>query len=253
VRRQWDHQIANWQYVLSPNAFTTGVLQRAFAIEGEMLETGYPRNDVLASPARDEIASDVRRRLGLPADVRVVLYAPTYRDHVVDKRSRFRLDPKFDVSALSRAAGDDTIILFRGHPYITGTPWLDPGGRVRDVSAWKDGTELLLVADALVTDYSSVMFDFANTGKPMLFYTYDLEVFQERIRGFYLDLEETVPGPLLGSAAELGDALGGLDAVRERYADRYAGFAATFCPFDDGRATERVVDTVFERVREVAP
>ena len=253
VRRQWEHQIANWQYVLSPNSFTTGVLQRAFAVEGQMLETGYPRNDVLASPARYEVASDVRRRLGLPQDARIVLYAPTYRDHVVDKRSRFRLDPKFDLRELSRAADDDTIILFRGHPYITGTPWLDPGGRVRDVSAWQDGTELLLVADALVTDYSSVMFDFANTGKPMLFYTYDLEVFSERIRGFYLDLEETVPGPLLESVTELRDALGSLDAVSARYAGRYADFASTFCPFDDGRATERVVDAVFARAREVAP
>ncbi len=248
VRRQWDHQIGNWQYVLSPNAFTSGVLQRAFAIEGEMLETGYPRTDILASPSRDAIAAGVRRRLGLPDNARIVLYAPTYRDHVVDKRSRFRLDPKFDVGALSSAAGDDTIILFRGHPYITGAPQLEPGGRVRDVSAWQDGTELLLVADALVTDYSSVMFDFANTGKPMLFYTYDREVFQERIRGFYLDLETTVPGPLLASAAELGDALQDLDGVRARYADRYAEFASTFCPFDDGRASERVVDAVFERV-----
>jgi CDP-glycerol glycerophosphotransferase len=115
-------------------------------------------------------------------------------------------------------------------------------GFVRDVSSYPDATTLLLAADVLVTDYSSLMVDFANTGRPMLFYTYDLEAYENEIRGFSLDFEATVPGPLLRTTDELGEALRGLDAVRADYAERYAQFRATFCEFDDGGAAARVVD-----------
>jgi CDP-glycerol glycerophosphotransferase len=97
----------------------------------------------------------------------------------------------------------------------------------------------------LITDYSSMMVDYANTGRPMLFYTYDLDAYADEIRGFYLDFVETVPGPLLRTTDEVADALRDLDAVGAAYAERYAAFRATFCELDDGRAAERVVDRLF--------
>jgi CDP-glycerol glycerophosphotransferase len=118
-------------------------------------------------------------------------------------------------------------------------------GFVRDVSAYPDGTELLLAADVLVTDYSSLMFDYANTGRPMLFFTYDLDLYRDEVRGFYFDFLERAPGPLLRTSDELGEALAGIDDVVARYADRYAAFAAEFCELDDGNAAARVVDCVF--------
>jgi CDP-glycerol glycerophosphotransferase len=103
----------------------------------------------------------------------------------------------------------------------------------------------MLAADVLVTDYSSMMVDYANTGRPMLFYTYDLDSYQDEIRGFYLDFVETVPGPLLRTSQELGEALGDIEGVRAAYADRYAAFQARFCELDDGQAAARVVDRLF--------
>jgi CDP-glycerol glycerophosphotransferase len=248
VRRfqhRWDQQVANWQYVLSPNEFTTPILRRAYAVEGQMLETGYPRNDVLAPPTRDERSLALRRRLGIPDDVRTVLYAPTYRDQVIDRSGRYRLDLQLDLDRLREAVGDDTVLLFRKHHYVADEVPAGPNGFVRDVSRYPDGTELMLAADILMTDYSSMMFDFANTGRPMLFFTYDLDAYQDEIRGFYLGFEETVPGPLLRTTADVIGALRDVDGVRAAHAQRYEEFAARFCALDDGRAAARVVDRIF--------
>ena len=244
-QRRWDQQVGNWQYVLSPNPFSTPILRRAYAIEGEMLETGYPRSDVLARPDRDEATLALRRRLGIPEGVRTVLYAPTYRDHVLDSRGRYRLDLHLDLDRLREAVGPDTVILFRKHHYVADAVPTGPNGFVRDVSAYPDGTELLLAADVLVTDYSSIMFDYANTGRPMLFFTYDLDAYQDEIRGFYLDYVDTVPGPLLRTTDDVAEALNSIDSVRGEYAGRYDEFTRTFCTFDDGQAAARVVERVF--------
>jgi CDP-glycerol glycerophosphotransferase len=175
-----------------------------------------------------------------------VMYAPTYRDHVVDRRGRYRLDLHLDLERLKQAVGDDTVILFRKHHYVADQVPTDADGFVRDVSKYPDGTELMLAADVLVTDYSSMMFDFANTGRPMLFFTYDLEAYGDEIRGFYVDYVATVPGPLLDTTDQVADALRDIDAVQADYAERYAAFSERFCELDDGRASERVVDRIFD-------
>jgi CDP-glycerol glycerophosphotransferase len=243
---RWEQQIENWQYVLSPNRFSTPILKRAYAVEGEMLETGYPRDDVLAGAGREERTRELRRRLDIPDGKRTVLYAPTYRDHVYDARGRYRLDLHLDLERLHDALGDDTVILFRKHHYIVDPVPTQPNGFVRDVSRYPDGTELMLAADVLVTDYSSMMFDYANTGRPMLFFTYDLDAYADEIRGFYVDFTEIVPGPLLRTTDEVAEALGDLDAVRASHAQRYDEFARRFCELDDGHASARVVDRLFE-------
>jgi CDP-glycerol glycerophosphotransferase len=238
--------VRNWQYVLSPNRFSTPILRRAYLVEGEMLETGYPRVDVLARPDRDALSRAIRSRLGIPEGKRTVLYAPTFRDHVQDRRKRYRLELALDLDRLRNAVGQDTVILFRKHHYIVDPAPETADGFVRDVSAYPDGTELMLAADVLLTDYSSMMVDYANTGRPMLFFTYDLDLYEDEIRGFYLDdFVGTVPGPLLHTTDDVADALHGLDGVRAEYAERYAAFRETFCELDDGHAAARVVDRLF--------
>ena len=242
LERRWRLQLANWQYVLSPSTFATPILRRAFEMDGSILETGYPRVDVLSHPDREQLGLDVRRRLGVEEGQRVVLYAPTYRDHVMDRFGRFRLEVGLDLERLRDAVGDDTVLLFRKHQEIFDALPPVPGAFVRDVTAYPEATELLLAADVLVTDYSSVMADFANTGKPMLFYAYDLETYANEVRGFTVDFAETIPGPLLRTTDELAEALREVDAVAGEYEERYARFRAMFCDLDDGHATERVVD-----------
>jgi CDP-glycerol glycerophosphotransferase len=148
---------------------------------------------------------------------------------------------------MQTAAGRGSFLLFRKHPRVE--ELVQPGengGRVRDVSEYPDADELLLAADVLVTDYSTLMFDFANTGRPMLFFTYDLDSYENDIRGFYIDFRAEAPGPLLRSEDELLDALRDLgEGVPAQYAERYAAFSAAYCELDDGGASARVIERLF--------
>lgn len=237
--------VASWQHVLSPNPHTTEVMRRALGVEGEIHETGYPRNDVLAAEGREERTRAVRERLGLPEGKRVVLYAPTFRDHVIDRRGRPRLDLHLDLERLRAAVGDDTVVLFRKHHLVLDPAPATPDGFVRDVTTYPDASELLLAADVLVSDYSALLFDFAITGRPMILFAYDLETYRDEVRGFYLDPEAEAPGPVVRSTDELAEALRDLDALAPRYADRYAAFARRYCALEDGRAAARVADLLF--------
>lgn len=241
-------EVGQWTHLLSPSPWSTPVLRGAFRFEGEVVEAGYPRNDVLHRP---EEAEAVRRRLGLPYGKKVVLYAPTWRDDDFSARGRYRCDLRLDLARMAAELGDEHVFLLRAHPNVTDRPGVS-GARVIDVSAYPDIQELFLVADILITDYSSAMFDFAVTGKPMLFYTYDLEHYRDTLRGFYFDFEAEAPGPLLRETGEVIAAVAGIEEVKEKYAGLYAAFARTFCPLDDGLAAARVVDRVFRDGQEAA-
>ncbi|MEV4892496.1 CDP-glycerol glycerophosphotransferase family protein [Nonomuraea sp. NPDC055795] len=238
--------VRQWDLLVSPNAFSTPIMRRAFRFEGEVVECGYPRNDALLAPGADERGRAVRRALGVPDGKRAVLYAPTWRDDE-HAHGRYRFDLRIDLDRARAELGEDTVLLVRGHSNVTaGIPAGD--GFVVDVTRHPDVAELYLAADALVTDYSSVMFDFAVTGKPMVFFTYDLERYRDELRGFYFDLEAGAPGPLVRDSEALIGALADLDAVAAGYAAAYRGFRERFCELDDGGATARVVSRIFGRV-----
>jgi CDP-glycerol glycerophosphotransferase len=166
----------------------------------------------------------------------VVLYAPTWRDY--DRKNAM---VKLDLAKAREQLGADHELLVRAHPMqaMPAVPDI-----AHDVTTYPDISELLLVADVLVTDYSSVMFDFAATGRPMVFYAYDLPKYTAK-RGLYVDLPEIAPGPVLSTSTEVIEALRSIDEVAQAHADRYDTFRATFAPRDDGKATARVVDHLF--------
>ncbi|WP_428952809.1 CDP-glycerol glycerophosphotransferase family protein [Streptomyces sp. cg35] len=251
-----DRERHQWSMLLSPNSFSTPILRRAFRYEGELVEAGYPRNDVLLSPDRAKRTARVRERLGLPEGKKVILYAPTWREDKQRHKGGFLLDLRIDLEAAKRELGDDHVLLIRPHSHVVEPVPGAGDGFVWDVSAQAgitDVMDLLLVADVLVTDYSSVMFDFAVTGRPMLFFTYDLEHYRDRLRGFYFDFEAKAPGPLVQTSAELIAALRDLDAASAPYEAAYTDFRAAFCDLDDGQAARRVVDRMLEPSAERAP
>ena len=116
---------------------------------------------------------------------------------------------------------------------------------IRDVSSYPDVRFLYLAADVLVTDYSSTMFDFAVTGRPIINFTYDLEYFQNELRGFYFDLAEAAPGPLLSTSDEVLAAIAELSRQPWQPTPRYLQFQETFSSLEDGHATERVLELFF--------
>jgi CDP-glycerol glycerophosphotransferase len=222
-------------------------MRRAFNYDGEICEYGYPRNDLLSRGDTAELAARVRDRLGLPAGKRVVLYAPTWRDNQVYANGRsYRFDMRLDLERAWRELGQDHVFLIRGHHHMAD----DVPGGMRDgfafnVTAYPDITELFLVADVLLTDYSSAMFDYAVTGRPIVFFTYDLAEYRDNLRGFYFDFEAEAPGPLLATSAEVIGALQDIEGVTAAYRDAYQRFAARFCSLDDGKAAARVCDRLF--------
>ncbi|MET8623209.1 CDP-glycerol glycerophosphotransferase family protein [Kitasatospora sp. NPDC004669] len=245
-----DRETPQWSLLLSPSPFATPILQRAFRYGGEVLESGYPRGDVLAQ-ADPRTAAAVRRRLGVPEGKRIVLYAPTWReDQQRGDGQGFRLDLRLDLDHARRLLGEDHVLLVRPHSHVR-DPLPGAGdGFLYDCGDYPDPQELLLVADVLVTDYSSIMFDFAITGRPVYFFTYDLEHYRDTLRGFYFDFEPNAPGPLVPTSAELLGALRELaDSGAELppgYAERYRRFRAEHCALDDGGAARRVVDRMLE-------
>ncbi|MFJ8821792.1 CDP-glycerol glycerophosphotransferase family protein [Streptomyces sp. NPDC102467] len=233
---------AQWSLLVSPNSFSTPVLRGAFGYTGEVLASGYPRNDVLHAPDRDKLTASVRERLGIPEGKRVILYAPTWRENQPRKSGRYGLDLQLDLAAAQAALGDDHVLLVRRHYLVGGA--LPASDFVRDVSRHPDAAELLLIADVLVTDYSSMMFDFAQTGRPMLFHTYDLDHYRDSLRGFYFDFAAQAPGPLLRSSDEVIAALLDPDAAVAGHRDAYARFREAFCDLDDGTAAAQVADAM---------
>ncbi|MFI9269195.1 CDP-glycerol glycerophosphotransferase family protein [Kitasatospora sp. NPDC052896] len=242
--KQLDKEVLLWDKLVSPSSFASPVLRRAFGFTGELLETGYPHNDVFFAPDREKRAAAVRERLGLPEDKKVVLYAPTFREDRKRPQGGYQIDLRLDLAAAREALGDDQVLLVRPHSSCHGTIPGAGDGYVWDVSRYPDMTDLLLIADVLVTDYSASAFDFANTGRPILFFTYDLEHYRDNLCGFTFDFEREAPGPLLRTSQEVIAALGSVESVAAEHREAYEKFRATYCDLDDGSAAARVVDNM---------
>ncbi|MEU6802079.1 bifunctional glycosyltransferase/CDP-glycerol:glycerophosphate glycerophosphotransferase [Streptomyces neyagawaensis] len=242
-------RVDRWDFNLSANRHSTETWERVFPGAYEQLEYGYPRNDVLYTATAADVAR-VRRELGVPEGRTALLYAPTHRDHAPG------YDARLDLEAFCEAVGEEFVVLLRAHYFYDGgeTPAGAAGaaaggrvlrdGRVIDVTGHRSTEDLCLAADALITDYSSLMFDYAHLDRPIVIHADDWDVYRET-RGVCLDLPAGPPGHVARDERELADlfrdgayADAAADALR-------AAFRERFCQFDDGRAAERVVRRVF--------
>ena len=232
--------VTRWDYLVSPNPHTTAAFATAYPGDHTVLETGYPRNDRLALGTPEE-ARAIRESLGIPEGRTTVLYAPTRREQHAG------FVPALDLEALAAALGPDTTLLVRTHYYYTADRPAGLGaGQVLDVSDHPSVEELCLAADVLVTDYSSLMFDYAVLDRPIALFTPDWEHYRS-FRGVYFDLVEQPPGHVATTQQELTALLAdrAARAADPESAKLRAAFRERFCPWDDGGAAERVVRAVF--------
>jgi CDP-glycerol glycerophosphotransferase len=239
---------ARWDFSVTQNAFTTVEWERAFPTRYETLEVGYPRNDVLAT-ATDEDVRRIRAELGIEPERQVVLYAPTHREYLPD------YTPMLDLAALADGLGPDYVVMARLHYLYGEEPHLrelHSEGRIRDVAAHPSIEELCLAADVLITDYSSIMFDYGVLDRPIVIHAPDWEEYRSR-RGTYFDLVAEPPGVVTATDKELIDSFRSGTVFDEEARQRRAAFRARFCYLDDGRAAERVVRRVWLDEREPAP
>jgi CDP-glycerol glycerophosphotransferase len=241
-----------WDFSVTANAHSSEVWSRAYPCQYETLEHGYPRNDRLARAAQPDGAQDVtatRQRLGLPDDATVVLYAPTRREYAPD------FHPPLDVEDFARAVGPDVVVLQRAHYLDHGDRAADAGpaeGTVRDVSGYPVVEDLMVAADVLITDYSSVMFDYAVLDRPEVIYAPDWDSYA-RMRGVTFDLLAEPPGVVATNHADLVDAFRSGTVWDDDATEARERFRARFAYLDDGNASERVVRTVFSSELDVHP
>ena len=183
---------ARWNYMLSDNAFSTEKFMSAFKVQrSQILESGYPANDILYYENKYEIADNLRDKLGIPKDKKTILYAPTWRDDDYTEGGHYNFKLALDLHKLRDEIGDEYVILLRMHYYIIDSIDItDLQGFAFDVSSYSDISELYLISDMVITDYSSVFFDYANLRRPVLFYTYDYEKYRDVLHGFYLDMKK---------------------------------------------------------------
>jgi CDP-glycerol glycerophosphotransferase len=244
--QELELETRKWDLLLSPNAHTTKILRSAFRYDGEIAETGYPRNDLLLRPEAAAVRERTREWLGVPPGRTAVLWAPTWRDNQFGEGRGYSFPMVLDLVRLSRQLGDGHVILFRGHHLISDTMRQLTGGDgfFLNVSDHPDIRDLYCASDVLVTDYSSTMFDYALTGRPILHLVWDLAAYRDGLRGLYLDLAEIAPGPLLANGDQLAEALLDLSAVAGQYAARYRAFRERFCALEDGRSSARAWDRI---------
>jgi CDP-glycerol glycerophosphotransferase len=229
-----------WDFSITANAFSTQMWERAYPCRYETLETGYPRNDRLAVATVEDVAR-ARARLGIEPGERAVLYAPTHREHHPGYH------PPFDPTEFVEALGPHGLLLVRSHYFqdrAAAPPAASrPGDRVRDVSSYPSVEDLYLAADVLVTDYSSVMFDYAILDRPIVVYAPDWQAYR-LVRGVYLDITTDPPGAVTMTFPDLLDLFRTGAVENDAAAKARSQFRRRFCALEDGRASERVVRKV---------
>lgn len=236
---------ATWDYLISQNPFSSGVFRRAFDFHGIMLECGYPRNDCLA----DVMSADERQRriaeLGLPQDKKIMLYAPTWRDNAYHNKENYRFETKLDFARMQEAFGGEYVLAVKFHYMVKESDGWNPCPEfVHVLKEDVDIAKVYPVAELLITDYSSVMFDYSLTGQPIFFYAYDLEEYRDTLRGFYFDFEQEAPGPIVTTTEELIAAIQNEQNTAQEYACKYRRFREKYNPYDDGHASEKVLEII---------
>ncbi|GMA54774.1 hypothetical protein GCM10025857_61310 [Alicyclobacillus contaminans] len=241
------HAKNQWSALLSPSSYATQAFRSAFQYNGPVLELGYPRNDVFYKPNLDEKRESIRRKLNIDEEKKVILYAPTFRDNQ-KKGKKFTMKNKINFRIFERRLGEDYVLLIREHIVVASKLNIPEEFRhnIINVSKYPDIQELMIASDMLVTDYSSVMFDYANTNKPMYFYCYDLDEYGD-MRGFYFDLEEQAPGPIVKNTSNLFRSIAKEGQYWDNYGEKYRAFQNRFAPLDGPNRAEKVYKAFFKR------
>ncbi|MDT0668773.1 bifunctional glycosyltransferase family 2 protein/CDP-glycerol:glycerophosphate glycerophosphotransferase [Mammaliicoccus sciuri] len=250
-KRNFHMETSRWDYLVSPNHYSSEIFESAFWMDEErVLEIGYPRNDLLVTHANDEeLISKIRENVNIPEGKKVLMYAPTWRDDEFIKKGQYLFELKINLENLYESIGDEYVILLRMHYLISNA--IDLSGYENfaiDVSDYDDISELYLITDALITDYSSVMFDFGILKRPQFFFAYDIEKYDKDLRGFYLDYVNDLPGPIFEDPFDLADSLKDVDLIKESYQDKIDEFYERFCSLEHGESSKYIGELINEEI-----
>ena len=247
IRYKYRTDAKKFKYLLSPSRFATDKFISAWNLkeigkENCIIEEGYPRNDFLINYTKDDIQA-IKDKLKINNNKKIILYAPTWRDNQHQSGIGYTYKTQVDFDMLQRELGQDYIILFRAHYLVANEfDFKKYEGFIYDVSKVDDINELYVISDILITDYSSVFFDYANLKRPIIYYMYDLEKYKDNMRGFYIDLKE-LPGNIVKTEEELIKEIENIK-INFKYDDKYIAFNNKYNYLDDGKASKRVVEDI---------
>jgi len=248
-RNNFIFEASRWDYLIAPNQYSEDIFRRAFQFKNTFLEIGYPRNDELVNnKSNRELKEELKEKIVGKKSGRVILYAPTWRDDYFIKKGNYKFFMPFDLEKIVTCLDKEDTFIIRPH-YLVGDS-INIKGYENQVKVCVDENinELYLISDLLITDYSSVMFDYAILQRPMLFYPYDMVHYKEKLRGFYLDYNE-VPGPIAESEEKLYEFID--EFVRRgeflQYSEKEQVFGQTFCSWEDGKASTEASKIIIKR------
>lgn len=239
MTKSYDIDVSRYNYLISPNKFSTEKFTSCFKIQPEKIkEFGYPRNDFLVN-LNNETIEELKIKFNLPRDKKFILYAPTWRDNCFNNKG-YILNLKLNFSKWKSELGDDFAIIYKPHYLISNK--LDKTGLedfVFDFYEKLDINELYAVSDALITDYSSVFFDYSLLGRPIYFYMYDIADYKDNLRGFYLDINKDLPGEIYTDEDTLINAIK-IDDLKAN--PKLKAFSKKFNSLESGDASKRIIE-----------
>ena len=254
IKKRYKIEASKFSYFISPSKFASEKFisawnLREIHIENIIIEEGYPRNDFLFNYTKND-EENIKKKLGIEKDNRkIILYAPTYRSDQHETGVGYTYKEELDFTRLQKKIGDKYIILFRPHYFIANSFDFEKyKGFVYNVSNIDDINELYIISDMLITDYSSVFFDYANLKRPIIFYMYDLDHYRDDSNGFYIDLNE-LPGKIVKTQEELEHEINNIN-INFKYDEKYRKFNQKYNYLDDENASKRVVEKLIQDVKE---
>ena len=245
IHKSYVEDAKKYDYFISPSKFATEKFCSSFGLnklnkENIIIEKGYPRNEYLFKYKQEE-ANKIKEKINIPKNKKVILYAPTFRDNQFQEGKGHTYKLGINLLRLKEELDEDYIILMRLHYLVSNNIDVSQFKNfVYDVSDYEDINELYVIPDLLITDYSSVFFDYANLKRPILFYMYDLEEYKNNIRDFYIDLDE-LPGPIVENEKDLIANIKNIENINKEYADKYKDFRNKYNYLDNEGVTAKVV------------
>lgn len=252
IRKRNDRDASKFDYFISPSKYCTEKFTSAFNLialgkKDIIIEEGYPRNDSLFNRNKKDV-DKIKDKLGIPKDKKVICYLPTFRDNQHTSGVGYTYNLVIDFDSLKKRFGKDYVILFKPHYFIANKIDLSKYKNfVYNVANYDEINDIYLASDLLITDYSSVFFDYANLNRPVMFYMYDFDDYKNNLRDFYISLDE-LPGPIAKTQKELEDYIVNIDKSISKYKKTYDKFNDKYNYLDDGNASERVIRVIFKDI-----
>jgi CDP-glycerol glycerophosphotransferase len=245
-KRLFKKNTETWDYLISQSDYTTEKFRSSFDFKKIILKSGFPRNDILFKKNNKKSIDSIKKRYNIPLDKKIVLYAPTWRDDEFYENGIYKFSSQIDFDLLKKELSDTHIILVKLHYLVEDSiDWSNYQGFIYKFDQLWDIQELYLISDVLLTDYSSVMFDYAILKRPMIIYAYDYKNYRDNLRGFYFNIYEEFPGPIVENTMNLIDSIKTYNY--NDYDGKYNEFLNKFTRYDDGNASSRIVNLILDK------